>query len=90
MEHDAIQDISYDGILRCYEEGCELLGDYKPQMVSVHDPDEYLAAAADDADREKRMEDIMGAYQALDLIFAKKGSCPPLVSVPKTGELLRN
>lgn len=65
LEHDAIQDISYDGILRCYEEGCELLGDYKPQMVSVHDPDEYLAAATDDADREKRLEDIMAAYQAL-------------------------
>ena len=65
LEHDAIQDISYDGILRCYEEGCELLGDYKPQMVSVHDPDEYLAAATDDADREKRLDDISGAYQAL-------------------------
>ena len=65
LEHDAIQDISYDGILRCYEEGCELLGDYKPQMVSVHDPDEYLAAAADDADRAKRLENIKGAYQAL-------------------------
>ena len=65
LEYDAIQDISYDGILRCYEEGCELLGDYKPQMVSVHDPDEYLEAAADDADREKRLDDIMGAYQAL-------------------------
>lgn len=65
LEYDSVQDISYDGILRCYEEGCELLGDYKPQMVSVHDPDEYLAAAVDAADREKRMEDIMGAYQAL-------------------------
>ena len=65
LEYDAIQDISYDGILRCYEEGCELLGDYKPQMVSVHDPDEYLAAAIDDADREKRLDDISGAYQAL-------------------------
>ena len=65
LEHDAIQDISYDGILRCYEEGCELLGDYKPQMVSVHDPDEYLAAATDDVDRAKRLDDISGAYQAL-------------------------
>ena len=65
LEHDAIQDISYDGILRCYEEGCELLGDYKPQMVSVHDPDEYLAAATDDVGRAKRLDDISGAYQAL-------------------------
>ena len=65
LEHDAVQDISYEGILRCHEEGCELLGDYKPQMVSVHDPDEYLAAASDETDREKRWDDILAAYQAL-------------------------
>ena len=48
LEYDAIQDISYDGILRCWEQGCQLLGDnHAPQMVSVHDPDEYLHAAAD-------------------------------------------
>ena len=47
IEHDAVQRISYDGILECWEESCRLLGDaYKPQLVSVHDPDEYLAAAA--------------------------------------------
>lgn len=65
LKYDAVQDISYDGILRCWEQGCELLGDYRPQLVSVHDPDEYLAAASDEADREKRWEDILGAYQAL-------------------------
>ncbi|MEM6473758.1 MAG: aldo/keto reductase, partial [Planctomycetota bacterium] len=65
IEHDAIQDISYDGILRCYEQGCEMLHPYKAQLVSVHDPDEYLAAASDGHDRQARMDDIMGAYQAL-------------------------
>jgi D-threo-aldose 1-dehydrogenase len=65
LEHDAVQDISYDGILRCWEQGCELLHPYKPQMISVHDPDEYLAAATGDDDRKSRMDDIIGAYQAL-------------------------
>lgn len=65
LEHDAMQDISYDGILRCYEEGLALLDGPPCQLVSVHDPDEYIDAATDDADREKRWEDLGGAYQAL-------------------------
>ncbi len=66
LEYDAEQDISYDGILRCWEQGCELLGDdYKPQIVSVHDPDEYLAQAISEGDRKKRFGDIVGAYRAL-------------------------
>jgi len=35
-------------------------------MVSVHDPDEYLAAATDEADRERRWNDILAAYGALE------------------------
>ena len=66
LEHDAVQDISYDGILRCYEEGCRMLGHYRPQLVSVHDPDEYLASAAGSDQRAKRMDDILGAYRALE------------------------
>ena len=46
LKHDAVQDISHDGILRCHEDGCGMLGDYRPQLVSVHDPDEYLQAPA--------------------------------------------
>ena len=65
LKHDAVQDISYQGILRCWEEGCELLGDYTPQLLSVHDPDEYLAAATNADDRKRRMDDIVAAYQAL-------------------------
>lgn len=65
LKYDAVQDISYDGILRCWEQGCELLAPYKPQLVSVHDPDEYLAAATDDSDRERRWDDVLAAYQAL-------------------------
>ncbi len=65
IEHDAVQDISYNGILRCYEDGCRMLGEYQPQLISVHDPDEYLDSAADADDRNKRLDDIRGAYRAL-------------------------
>jgi D-threo-aldose 1-dehydrogenase len=65
IEHDAVQRISYDGILECWEESCMLLGGYRPQLVSVHDPDEYLAAAASPEERKSRFDDILGAYRAL-------------------------
>ena len=66
LTHDAIQDISYDGIIRCWEEGVALLGgDYPTQMVSVHDPDEYLARATSPAERQQLFADILDAYRAL-------------------------
>ncbi len=66
LKNDAVQKISYKGILECWHQGCELLGGrYKPEIVSVHDPDEYLMAAEDIGDRKKRMDDILGAYNAL-------------------------
>jgi D-threo-aldose 1-dehydrogenase len=66
LQYDAEQDISYEGILRCWEQGCELLGNvYKPQLVSVHDPDEYLAQATSAQERAKHFDDILGAYRAL-------------------------
>ncbi|WP_343672308.1 aldo/keto reductase [Chitinophaga sp.] len=65
LKHDAIQKISYDGILECYEQGNNLLGDYHAELVSVHDPDEYLLAAEDETDEQRRYLDILGAYRAL-------------------------
>jgi len=65
LKYDAVQKISYDGIIECFEQGNELLGGYIPQMVSVHDPDEYLAAARDTKDAKKRYNDILDAYEAL-------------------------
>ena len=66
LQYDAKQNISYDGILECWEQGNELLGaEYKPAMLSVHDPDEYLAAANNDAERQKRFNDIIEAYRVL-------------------------
>ncbi|MGE5448004.1 MAG: aldo/keto reductase [Bacteroidales bacterium] len=66
LKYDAVQKISYSGILDCWQQGCELLGGYyTPQVVTVHDPDEYLFAAADENDRAQRLNDILGAYKAL-------------------------
>lgn len=58
LEYDAEQDISYRGIMRCYEEASELLGGRPIDLVSVHDPDEFLVGGGS-------VEDILGAYKAL-------------------------
>lgn len=64
--HDAEQHISYEGILECWRQGCQLLGgDYRPQLASVHDPDEYLLAATSPADRQRRLAQVVEAYRAL-------------------------
>jgi D-threo-aldose 1-dehydrogenase len=65
LKHDAIQKISYEGMLECFEQGNELLGGYASQMLSVHDPDEYLKTARDKKEAEKLYQDILEAYRAL-------------------------
>src|SRR4051812_36025748 len=65
LKHDAVQRISYKGIIECFEQGNELLNGYIPQMVSVHDPDEYLAAAKDERHAQQLYGDILDAYKAL-------------------------
>jgi D-threo-aldose 1-dehydrogenase len=73
IKFDARQDISKDGIIRCLEQGKQLLGErYRPCLLSVHDPDEYLAQAGDDAGlRKKIFDDIIEAYKSL--FETKKG-----------------
>jgi D-threo-aldose 1-dehydrogenase len=65
LKHDAVQKISYDGIMECFEQGNEFLEGYAAQMVSVHDPDEYIDAATDLYHAEKLYEDVLEAYVAL-------------------------
>jgi D-threo-aldose 1-dehydrogenase len=65
IKYDAVQKISYDGIMECFEQGNLLLDGYIPQMVSVHDPDEYLAKAEDENHAGKLYDDILDAYKAL-------------------------
>lgn len=65
LKHDAVQKISYQGIMECFEQGNTLLNGYIPQWVSVHDPDEYLAVAKTKEEEEKLYQDILDAYKAL-------------------------
>jgi D-threo-aldose 1-dehydrogenase len=72
ISHDAELRISHDGILQCYEQGNELLGEgYSAQLVSVHDPDEFLAAAKTPTERKQRFANVLGAYRALFKLKAK-------------------
>ena len=70
LKYDAYQDISYDGIMKCYEQGNELLNGYTAQFLSLHDPDEYLNSAATDEERKGRFENILDAYKALSHLKA--------------------
>jgi D-threo-aldose 1-dehydrogenase len=66
LKHDAIQKISYSGIIECFNQGNELLGlTYKPQLLSVHDPDEYINQGKNQEEKEKLFADILEAYRAL-------------------------
>jgi D-threo-aldose 1-dehydrogenase len=66
LEHDAVQAIGHEGILRCWEQGCALLGPpFRPALVSVHDPDEFLARARSPGEREQAWRQLLEAYRAL-------------------------
>jgi D-threo-aldose 1-dehydrogenase len=66
LKNDAIQNISYNGIIACFEQGNELLGGkYIPQLVSVHDPDEYINSGKSPREKENLFNDILEAYRAL-------------------------
>jgi D-threo-aldose 1-dehydrogenase len=67
IHHDAKQSISAEGIISCLDQGNLLLGEkYRPRLLSVHDPDEYLAAAGNDPLlRLKLYNNILDAYKAL-------------------------
>jgi len=69
IEHDAEQRIDAEGIRACWLQGRALLGaPYAPVLVSVHDPDEYLARASSPEDRERRWENVVGAYRTLQAL----------------------
>jgi D-threo-aldose 1-dehydrogenase len=66
LKYDAYMDISSEGILKCFEQGNELLGGkYKPQLLSIHDPDEYILLGQTQAERDKRIRDILDGYKTL-------------------------
>jgi len=65
LKYDAVQRISYEGIFECFQQGNSLLDGYIPQLVSVHDPDEYLVVAKNDEEEKALYNDILEAYRAL-------------------------
>ncbi|MBN2012229.1 aldo/keto reductase [candidate division KSB1 bacterium] len=66
LKHDAVQKISYNGIIECFDQGNELLGEtYKPQLLSVHDPDEYINQGKNPEEKETLFADILEAHRAL-------------------------
>ena len=65
LKNDAKQTLSYDGVMECFEQGNKLLGAFVPQMVSIHDPDEYLTTAMDKDHYLSLYNDILDAYKAL-------------------------
>lgn len=71
IRHDARQSISYDGILECWEQGNILLDPYTPDLISVHDPDEYLALAKNEKEHKLLFGHIIDAYKALNELKAK-------------------
>ena len=80
VAHDAKQCISYEGMFACWHEGVELLGEqYAPKLVSVHDPDEYLASATSPGARAERFAEIVDAYRALHQL--KQGGLAAAIGV---------
>jgi len=66
LKYDAEQCINADGILDCWRQGGELLGaPYSAQLVSVHDPEEFLAGADSTLERNRRLANLLDAYHAL-------------------------
>jgi D-threo-aldose 1-dehydrogenase len=66
IQNAVVRQVSYEGILECWEENCRILGGkFMPQLVSVQAPDEYLAAADSPTERDRRFQDICCAYRAL-------------------------
>ncbi len=66
LEHDCEQRFGYQEIRDCFEQGLDLLGGkYRSEVVSVHDPDEYLLSASSPGERDRRLMEILDSYRAL-------------------------
>lgn len=65
IEHDVTECMGYDGIMECYEQGNEILGDYDAKLLSVHDPDEYIARAETAEAKETCYQVVVDSYRAL-------------------------
>jgi D-threo-aldose 1-dehydrogenase len=71
LTNDAEQRISYAGILECFEQGNQMLGNYPAQMVSIHDPDDFIDAATSQEEKAHRYQLVLEAFQALQELKEK-------------------
>jgi len=56
----------YDSNIRDWEESRRLLGSrYAPQLVSMHDPDDFLSSAKSPDEAASRFNEVLEAYRAL-------------------------
>ncbi len=89
LKHDAYMDISAEGIMKCFEQGNELLGGkYRPQLLSIHDPDEYINLGVTESEKEKRMQDIIEGYETL-LQLKKEGKVQAIGIGAKDWKIIR-
>ena len=92
LEYDAVLDISYQGILDCYHQGNELVAPYHVDIVSVHDPDEYITMGLNENEMNIKKKDVLEAYRAL--IELKQQGLVESIGVgskdPKTIEYISN
>jgi len=71
INHDAVQKITFEGIISCFNQGLELLDHkYETELVSIHDPDEYLASSVNESERKKSLNNIIDAYKTLEQLKA--------------------
>jgi D-threo-aldose 1-dehydrogenase len=66
LKNDAIQKMGYNEIIECWEQGNNLIGkQFAPQLISVHDPDEYINTGKTEKEKEQLFENILQSYKAL-------------------------
>jgi len=65
IENDVLECMGYDGIYECYEQGNEILDDYEAKLLSVHDPDEFIARAKTPDEAEQSYQAVLDGYRAL-------------------------
>ncbi len=66
ITHDCEQRYGYGEMISCFEQGNQLLGGrYLPDLVSLHDPDEFLNGSGSPGQREMRIHAVRDSYRAL-------------------------
>ncbi|WEA00622.1 aldo/keto reductase [Mucilaginibacter sp. SJ] len=65
LKHDAIQHLGYEQIMDCFRQGNTLLKGFVADLVSVHDPDEYLEIGRNNDEINGLYYEVLDSYKAL-------------------------